>query len=596
MNLLYPFGCRSPRRKISAYQSEEIDSGFLSSSSTDFFDSCNGFVKNELRNEIIRSENRRSALGESLRNAHSALEHQRNCLQQRDSDITHSKVALESLLIRQELLESRLSDLKYNNVYSDFPKLRFSNMNEPQPSRQLSVVSDSNRITALEREMNDIKIQMRSHGPSRASSNSCRQSLYEERKYEEAEYMQMQEELRQSAELMEAKFSSAQRERDALELEVTSLHSGLYQAKVTSKGLEKECVKLQSQIAASRDINENLYLEVTALKQQNQMLENNVNGSESEKKSLHLQVENLQQEKQRLTSQKELLFGIMKKKGKQKHHFLKQNKRNPVESEINKNRNKSYRDPARGGSLSGLSNCSSHSQRLRRKKAAKSECKDHGSTLGTEVQMDCNRKYIQKEEDKNSWNKTTQCSAIKESNLTSEQSSPRMDSHRKSSKRSEMNTEIIVACYQHLADLLRKLECLLVNNVRLDHEKEQVLPFLLQTLKELQDSKTTSDKSREVVEQLLNEHTDLRENYHKRVNQITSVIIEVKHLRQAYNGIVRRSKDPDDRKAMLWISRVQAIKDSLKVLQEQTTNSLEKKGINLFIKNYTKTNENKATG
>ncbi|XP_075056092.1 uncharacterized protein LOC142141449 [Mixophyes fleayi] len=594
-NLLNPFGCRSPRRRISIYQSDELDSGCLSESSTDFYDSQNcssrgGILESELKNEIIRSEKRRSALGQSLRNAHHALEHQRNCLQQRDSEITSSKVTLESLLMRQELLESRLSDLKYNNIYPDLLKLRVSEINEHQHSRPLSVVCDSNRITALEREINDIRLKMRSHSPSRAS-NFCKQSLCEERKYDEAEYMQMQEQMKQKAELLESKCSSAQRERDVLELQITSLHSGLHQEKVASKGLEKECVKLQSQIAANRNINESLYLEVSALKQHNQMLEHDVKGSESEKKSLHLQLENLRKDKQILTSQKELLFGIMRKKGKHKHHLVMLDKRTSEEIQISKNGISSYMDPVGRGSLSGLSNTSSHSWRLKRNKAVKYEPKDDENTKGNELQKDCNSNYIQKEKGNNSWNKKTQCLAAKESNSKSEKSSSRIDSHRKTSKQSEMNTEIIVACYEHLQDLLSKLKWLLVNNVELDHEKAQVLPFLLKTVKELQDSKVTSDKSREKVEQLLNEHIDLRENYHKRVNQITAVIIEVKHLRQAYNGIIRHSKDADDRKAMLWISRVQAIKDSLKLLQEQTANSLETKNINLFTKDHPKSKE-----
>ncbi|PIO38773.1 hypothetical protein AB205_0168440 [Aquarana catesbeiana] len=143
-----------------------------------------------------------------------------------------------------------------------------------------------------------------------------------------------------------------------------------------------------------------------------------------------------------------------------------------------------------------------------------------------------------------------------------------------------MNTEIILSCYQHLADLLRKLECHLKSNVKLDKEKEQIFTFLLGTLKELKDGKLSSDKSRDQVEELLNERKDLQENYHMRLNQITAVIIELNHLGQAYNGILKNSLDPDDRDAIAWISRVQAIKDSLKLLKlhDQATMNSQKGG------------------
>ncbi|KAM3936529.1 uncharacterized protein RB166_004598 [Leptodactylus fuscus] len=444
---------RSLRKNI--YKSDEFDSGFPSSSTS----SCYGILEIELKKEVNRSEKRRSALADSLKNAYRAIEYQKNCLEQQDQYITSSKSTLESLLMRQKLLESRLSNLKHYNFYPDVLSLDVSEKNAPS-SRYSTEVPDYTRISTLEREIIDIKRKMRNCGSICARNNVCTQNACEEGNADAAEAIEINKGLRLHAQQIEAKCSHAQREKDVLELQIASLYSGLHQAKATSKGMEKECVKLQSQIVANRNINESLHLEMSALKQHNHTLENAVKGSESENKSLHTQVESLQKEKQLLVSQKELLFEIMKRKGNWKNHSEKLN------------------------------------------------------------------------------------------------------------RRSELNTDI-VACYQHLADLLNELECLKMNNVRLDNEKEQILKFLLRTIQDFQDYKTNSESSREQVEKLLNERIDLRENYHKRINQVTAVVIELKHLRKAFKGLMRHSQDPDDKKAMEWISRVQTIKDSLKLLQEE---------------------------
>ncbi|XP_044135749.1 microtubule-associated tumor suppressor 1 homolog [Bufo gargarizans] len=551
MNLVDAFQHTSLRKNISVYKSDEFDSGFPSSSAS----SCYEFLESKLKNELIRSEKRRSALADSLRSAYHAIEYQKNCLEWQDHDITSSKSTLESLLMRQELLESRFSNLKHCNLYPHVLSLGVSEKQAHQSSRYPSEATHNGRINALEREIIHIKDKMRSYGSIWAESNVSTQNVCQDRKGDEAEAME-NEGLRQHAELMEA-----QRERDVLELQITSLHSGLHQAKVTSKELEKECVKLQSQITANRNINESLHLEVSALKQHNHTLENAVKGSESEKKSLHVQVESLQKEKQILASQKELLFEIMKKKGKQKYHSEKLNRRTPEIIQTNANNERKYMSSTSGSSISQAPSLR-HSRR-RRRKEKKCHPKEHKSSQSNDCQIDCDRE----ENAGNSGIKEEQ--VLEESELNvKDGNSLENDTHRYASTRSELNTDIIFACYQHLADLLSQLECLKMSNVRLDNEKEQILTFLLRSIKDFQDWKINNESSREQVEKLLNQRMDLRENNHKRMNQITAVIIELKHLRKAYNGLFSHSQDPDDKKAMQWISRVQAIKDSLKLLQE----------------------------
>ncbi|XP_075460268.1 uncharacterized protein LOC142496976 isoform X3 [Ascaphus truei] len=576
MNLYDAFGYRSPKWGNSyLYQSMESDSGILSlnssASSSDLngsqseigcWPSRYGLFEEALKNELIRSENRRTALAESLKRARDALQHQRNCLQQQDSDILGSKAKFESVLMRQELLASKVSNLQDKKIYRDLVTLNISEMNDNEDQRfprrsPNDTFTDNSRITALEREINKIKLKI--HAPTKSSNNSFGFNLCEENK----EYMEeIQEELQQYAQQMADNCSSAQQERDALELQMTSLHSEILHAKVTSKGLEKERLELQSQLLASRNINEKLQLEVSYLTQHRQKLEDAVKEAESEKKALNLQVENLEGEKQSLLSQKELLFAMLKTKRKsRKHNTGQQDERSYGHHQMQKNTFEKLQDkPNMDQHVSG----------------------QLGSELGAELQglpFSDTSSPGRNSRNSNRWERRK---GVKNENKGSVKI-PKIECQIfPVNKRSELNTghtEIIVACYQHLADLLRKLECLLKSNVRLDQEKDQVVKYLVAILKELElkDAKTLSQESRKHVEKLLNEHINLKANCHKRENQITSVIIELKNLRQAYHGIIKHSNDPDDRKLILWISNVQAIKDSLKILesQKEKTESME---------------------
>ncbi|XP_056416098.1 uncharacterized protein LOC130357410 [Hyla sarda] len=354
------------QKGISVYQSDESDSGFPSSKTS----SCYGLLEKELKNELIRSEKRRSSLAESLRNAHHAIEYQKNCLELQDQHITSNKTTLESLLMRQECLESRFSNLKHNNFYPAVYSMDASGKNIEQSSKYLSEVTDNSRINALERELFDIKEKMRSYDSIQTNEKLCTQNVCRGREYDEAEAIEIHERLSQHAELMEAKCSSAKRERDVLELQIASLYSGLHQAKLTSKDLEKKCVKLQSQVVANRNINESLHLEVSALKQHNYTLENAVKGSENVNKSLHVQAEALQKEKQILVSQKELLFEIMKKKGNRRYHSEKSNRRTSEVIQTKSKNERNYISSAGGISSAELSQASSlrHSKRRRRRR------------------------------------------------------------------------------------------------------------------------------------------------------------------------------------------------------------------------------------
>ncbi|KAE8631581.1 hypothetical protein XENTR_v10001236 [Xenopus tropicalis] len=312
------------------YNTREADSGFLSlnSSASNFYASQSKtgqwssnclLLKDDLTFKLLRSENRRLALDESLRRAYSALEHQRRYLQDYNYGLQTSDTRIESLLQRQKLLESNVSNLQTKNIYSNGIILNKINQDEDQGFQKQFSTSQENhnsRIAALEREINNMK-KLVNYVPTKTNSDLFGFGQWAEQK----DYMkEMQDNLREYAEEMAAKCNNVEQEKDALELQITSLHSGLLQAKMDSKGLEKECVKLQSQLLANRNINESLHLKVSSQRQLMQQLENSVKGSNCEMKSLNLQVQNLEREKQCLLSQKEMLFGMLQRSKKARPH------------------------------------------------------------------------------------------------------------------------------------------------------------------------------------------------------------------------------------------------------------------------------------
>ncbi|XP_078535041.1 uncharacterized protein LOC144821697 [Lissotriton helveticus] len=120
-----------------------------------------------------------------------------------------------------------------------------------------------------------------------------------------------------------------------------------------------------------------------------------------------------------------------------------------------------------------------------------------------------------------------------------------------------------------LSRLLRKLEGLLTGNVKVKIEKEQILCDLLAVMKDVMDAEVSSGVRRTEVEFLLGEHLNLQQNNHDRENQILAVIIELQHLRKAYEAALRCSSHPEDSRAKGWVSRVALIKSCLEKLQNQ---------------------------
>ncbi|XP_063312676.1 coiled-coil domain-containing protein 18-like [Pelobates fuscus] len=683
MNMFHTSRCSSPMLYNSfMYSEQELDSGVPSLKSSasssecygsrykaDYWPMRYGLLEGALEHELFRSENRRSVLGDSLENALYALQHQRSCLHDQENDIMSNQSRLEHLLQRQQNLESRMHSLKQSDNFRNSFTPYTSEINEKKDWRfQTKLPSDSDcvnnsRINTLEREINNINQKMKTCAAVRTSNHSNGLSLCMKKQQELEE---MQEELQLYTQQMVTRCRSAEQEKDSMDLEMVSLHAGLFQAKFASKGLEKECVKLHSQLLANRNINENLHLEVSSLKRHAQKLENTVKGSDSENKSLNLQLENMERERQQLLSQKEFLQSALKKGTKHQKSIMKRNERSDGQTLTLGNESKSLEEDTskiqqlsrnvnhiseispsskatsrtscrlkmykveKEPSLQSNEICSGSSEpcksrsneeimtlekkseslhddknkerqipenihfisenspmdsksrtstRRKRSKVRKNE--EKVNTRKYEYLKLPDRKCTMEETDLEPPNSKKSLPVDKESCVPNKANYLESDIPCTSSKKSEINngqSELLIEYCHHLSNLLQKLQRLLKSNARLGHEKDEALKYLLFILKKVKKSNILSEKSREQVEQLLNEHVSLTDNCHKRDSQITSVVIELKHLGKAYRSIVNHSENTDDRNSVLWIRRVQALQDSLNILkcQKEKTESIEK--------------------
>ncbi|XP_030050346.1 TNFAIP3-interacting protein 3 [Microcaecilia unicolor] len=309
-----PVRCNSPKLPRGyLYQSADIDSGIISLNSSTCSSECyesrldyhcpekTESLKNEgLRTKWLKSENRRCALAGTLSGAHSALEHQKDCLKKQEKEILSSKEALERLLLKQESLASKVSQLQHEKL-------------DQKPWAWQNTEGEDNqkhRITALEEKVKDIiqKIDNGTLNRKKSTSSSISGSVDGGNDYT----IEVKNALQHHIQQLSASLNSTQQEKETLECQLTSLHSELFQAKITAKKLEKDILGLQAELSASRNINENLLLEVTSLRRNIQSLSESKKEMKTENNHLDERIKGLEIERQQLLSQKELLLQSLK--------------------------------------------------------------------------------------------------------------------------------------------------------------------------------------------------------------------------------------------------------------------------------------------
>ncbi|XP_041120183.1 centrosomal protein of 83 kDa-like [Polyodon spathula] len=131
-------------------------------------------------------------------------------------------------------------------------------------------------------------------------------------------------ELHQSVQQLSADLSCAERDNDALGSTVSSLHAELFQVRCSEQKLEREKLKIESELLGSRKINEDMLHELMSLRQKMCSFEETSVHFESEKRVLTARIKTLETDRQQLISQKNLLLQTLKKSRREKNCDSKQ--------------------------------------------------------------------------------------------------------------------------------------------------------------------------------------------------------------------------------------------------------------------------------
>ncbi|XP_069465070.1 coiled-coil domain-containing protein 88B-like [Ambystoma mexicanum] len=520
-------------------------------------------LEDALEAELMRSEGRRSAMTDSLYTAYSAMRHQDECLQEQDRGLVSSRAQMDHLFFKQEFIASKICHLK--NGRSLKSSLMLSSIDPRHEQAQ--------RLSRLEEEMKNIRSKIRAGTFEQRSSSPP--VAVEPPGVRSGPSEGIWEELQEYAE----RRHQAEREKDYLQLQMSSANSQLFHAKLSANQLAKEKLALECELSASRTISENLLLEVASLRQNMQSLEESVIGGKSSEAKFDERIRNLTQENKHLLSQKELLLETIKRQtwGADSLDVV-------VKPE---GLCKKPTGPPLVFSSDGFHPClltpssneaevpvMEHSVKPNNKETFPSE----------QVLNDASKRLCKKPTGPplvfssegfhpcvlTSSGNETEVPALEHSvRPNHEETLPSDREVNDAPKRSEDTgcREKYRTPRQKMSRLLRKLDGVLSSNWQAKHEKEQILDSLMSLLKDAVDTETSSGQRRKEVETLLREHLNLKQNFHDRENQILAVVIELQNIRKAYEGALRHSTHPDDQSAKDWVARVSLIKKCLETLQ-----------------------------
>lgn len=109
-------------------------------------------------------------------------------------------------------------------------------------------------------------------------------------------------------------------------------------------------------------------------------------------------------------------------------------------------------------------------------------------------------------------------------------------------------------------------------NLKLENERDQVLCQLGMQTAEAKGLELSCEQNRKQLLHLLRKNIDLRHDNQIKVNQLTALIIELHHLRRAYQTISQSTDCPQDILSADWINRVRLIKNSIQKIKIQQLN------------------------
>ncbi|XP_067828896.1 myosin heavy chain, clone 203-like isoform X2 [Heptranchias perlo] len=598
-----PASCSSPRfSQTLQNKALDTDSGILSSCSSrsssetynmgkEIFsplaleDTCatnryGSQSRKNLKLSLLESESRRCTLIDSLKTACCALKEQHERISKKNIEVVNHSAIIDSMILKQKLLEAKMGLLHKEEV-----TLQGVQLDDAQKEREFQ-----DRIWCLEGEIEDVNHRLEQMAVKRRNPNTTASwypgdenneteeqplnklrtlndslELYQEIDWNlkeeggggDQDSVIYEDDLQELASCLEG----AEKGKASLETQMSDLQAELFQTKWESYGLKKQCLESESQLTANRNINESLLLEITRLKQSLQASEQQILNLQSEKTILTSRMKTLESERQQIFNQKELLLKTLKGMKCRKHSgsFLQSNSDGRIPS-INLQECPSKL----------CAQCKYLPKGLELAKEEElfvyQEQVEHGreqlKAKGTELQT------INIEADQQQKKTVTKINQDTQENARTWKESRYSDEGLQ--KRSVDLTKTQNSVNLQFEKLLEKIEGFVKLNLKLENERDQAVCKLGMHTTEVKDLEVLSERNRKELLHLLSKNIHLRHDNQLKVNQLTVLIIELHHLRKAYQTLSQNMDCPEGILSADWINRLQLIK---KILPESSTMS-----------------------
>ncbi|XP_067892671.1 uncharacterized protein [Heterodontus francisci] len=537
-----------------------------------------------LKLNLIESENRRCALTDSLKTACCALKEQHERMNKKNMEVVNHSAIIDSMILKQKLLQTKM-----NLLHKEEVTLQGVKLDDAQKEREFQ-----DRIWCLEGEIENVNHRLEQMGLKRRNplstapwhlwdeSNEADEQLQNNlctlnnslEHYQEVDWNLKEEGegghldnviYEDDLQELASRLVGAETGKASLVSQMSDLHSELFQTKCESYGLKKQCLESESQLTANRNINESLLLEITGLKQSLQASDQQILNLQSEKTILTSRMKTLECEHQQIFNQKELLLKTLKCR-KYGGSLL------PI-----------YPDD--GIQTINLQDCPSKlsAQCKYLPKGPESAKEDelfvyleqdeHGreqlgadsnSVMATGTEL--HRMDI--EADQQPKKIITQINQDTRENARMWKESRDSDEGRLQQQSADL-TKTQNSVNLQFEKLLEKIEGFVKQNLKLENERDQAVCKLKMQTTEVKNLEVSSERNRKLLLHLLSKNVHLRHNNQLKVNQLTVLIIELHHLRKAYQTLSQSMDCPEGSLSADWINRLRLLKNTVEKIKNQ---------------------------
>ncbi|XP_041055876.1 putative uncharacterized protein MYH16 isoform X1 [Carcharodon carcharias] len=556
-----------------------------------------------LQLNLLESESRRCALTNSLKTACYALKEQHERMSKKNMELVNHSAIIDKMILKQKLLETKM-----NLLHKEEVTLQGVKMDDAEREREFQ-----DRIWCLEEEIENVNHRLEQMALKR------RNPLFTASRYLEDESNEAEE---QPQNYWRTRHDSLERYQEidwnvkeeggggdldnvinedplqelapclvsdetgkaSIETQISDLHSELFQTKCESYGLKKQCLESESQLTANRKINESLLLEITSLKQSLQASEQKILSLQSEKTILASRMKTLECEWQQIFSQKELLLKTLKSLKYRKHDgsLLQINPDNRIPSK-NLQECPSKLCAQCNYLPKGLASAKEDELVVYQEQVERGRgylTADSNSVKATGIEL--HRTDVEDNEQ----SKTV----IPKINQDTQENA-RMWKESRDSTEGLQQQSADLSKTQNLINLqfeklMEKIEGFVKLNLNLENERNQAVCSLKMQSTEVKNLEVSSECNRKLLLHLLSKNIHLRHDNQLKVNQLTVLIIELHHLKRAYQALSQSVDCPEGSLSADWINRLQLIKNAvekikthqvkLKLLKEENEQLVQK--------------------